>query len=225
MPQRLCVSYDAEVDDEPRAFADLDEATKTKALDVNRDFAVCDNWWGSTYADAERMGQCLGITIDHSHRTSAKTGQRIDQGPSIFFSGFCSQGDGACWIGRIEPRIDAAAAIAAEAPQDETLKQLATDCALVQVTIKLEHGCHGYANVRSVGRDSHSGTMEADCYLYDGDQLEYDLADVLLPLARRFADWIYTQLEAEYQYLTSDEYLTEYFSESDYRFDSNGRII
>jgi hypothetical protein len=42
---------------------------------------------------------------------------------------------------------------------------------------------------------------------------------------RDFADWIYDRLEAEYEYLISDEYVDEYLNDSDNMYDESGAII
>ena len=40
-----------------------------------------------------------------------------------------------------------------------------------------------------------------------------------------FADWIYKQLEKEWDYLSSEEQLIETAKANDYAFDSEGRIV
>jgi hypothetical protein len=49
------------------------------------------------------------------------------------------------------------------------------------------------------------------------------LEDDVTQLMRDFADWIYKNLEAEHDYLTSDECIDQYLAEE--KFDSLGQVI
>jgi hypothetical protein len=203
---------DIELDDDaPRTWEQLDVATREKVIEKNRDWNVSYEWWDFTYKDATRMGEILGI--------------RVDQ---INFSGFWSQGDGACFIGRYDHKVDAAQAIRAEAG-DEGLHRIADALTLLQMTLKLEHGCIASGTITKSGRYCHSGCMdfELEIDLQDGD-LGFDgdaLSNELRRLMRDFADWTYKQLEAEHEYLTSDEAIIEAIKDNDYLFDSEGSII
>ena len=225
MPQGVCVFDDN--DDKPRPFAELDNATKAKALEVNRDYDVEHvDWWQYTFEDAARMGECIGITIYQRTSTSARTGQVRDDGPDIRFSGFWSQGDGASFTGAYKPKADALSALAAEAPQDEKLKRIAEILQMCALTAQLEHGTDFFVVVTcSSNHYSHSGVMTAE--LSWDDSLGPCTADIneIESALRSFADWIYGQLESEHEYLTSDEHLAEVFTDSGRLFDADGRMI
>lgn len=55
----------------------------------------------------------------------------------------------------------------------------------------------------------------------DGRELG-DVEDDLIQLLRDFMDWIYKQLETEYDYKTSREQIIETIKANDYEFDEDG---
>ena len=65
-------------------YQDLDEPAKQKARDWYLNGLDYD-WWDSVYGMAIEDGYELGFIIT-----------------DINFSGFCSQGDGACWVGQVD---------------------------------------------------------------------------------------------------------------------------
>mgnify|MGYP000137187007 CR=1 FL=1 len=78
-------------------YAELSPQAKEYALEKARYQDHGYDWWDSTYEDAVTVGALLGIRIDtHTVRTSRG---REYQETCIWFSGFSSQGDGACFEG------------------------------------------------------------------------------------------------------------------------------
>lgn len=205
------------------SFNDLSERAQQRAIDDARYSEVDSDydWWDSVYEDAVRMAALLGIEIDqHDGKPHGYAG------PKIYFSGFCSQGDGACFQGTYRPKSDAFAAVKAEC-NDETLISLAKRLTTLNVESTLHHEVKlCYVTVSAYGRYSHSNTMSAT-YEYDADVAETDSAfeDDLLACLREFADWIYNQLEAEFDYLTSDEVVRERLIANEYVFDEDGAMI
>lgn len=49
--------------------------------------------------------------------------------------------------------------------------------------------------------------------------------DALLSHARSLARWLYLQLEKEYEYQSSEEYIADYFAANDHRFTDDGLIF
>lgn len=199
-------------------FSELSERAKDKARSAMRYRDVeFDNWWGFTFEDAVTVAALMGIDI-------GRDGRR----PAICFSGFCSQGDGASFSGWYNHKPDAVANVRAHAPQDEELIAIAEGLVVMQTTARLVHGARLYARIETSGHYSHSGTMgigDANYVDTEGEapHCPDEIADDLLALFRRFADWIYAQLEAEHDYLTSDEHLDEYLSKEE--FDEDGSVI
>lgn len=199
-------------------FAELSDEAKEIAREQNR---PDHDWWGDIYEDAVECAKCLGIEIGTEAVRLYGGGTRQD--PQIYFSGFSSQGDGAMFLGKYTPRADACAAIAAHAPQDEELKRIAMELTSFQIAVGLQYGRQIECEVkeyRNGGSYSHSGCIYVDAtFVDDGgsptNQDEWTLRDLL----RAFADWIYKQLEAEYDYLCSDEALSEL------EFDEEGALV
>ena len=139
--------------------------------------------------------------------------------PRIFFSGFSSQGDGACFEGRYRYKKGALAKIHAEAPKDVELQRIAKGLQDVQ----RRHFYRLEALCEHRGHYCHSGCMavevrhEEDRYRDIGDA-----EDDVTQLLRDFADWIYKQLEAEHDYRTSDEQVIEAIEAIPYEFYENG---
>ena len=118
------------------------------------------------------------------------------------------------------------AAVEAEC-NDETLISLAKRLTTLYVESTLHHEVKlCYVTVSTYGRYSHSNTMSAT-YGYDADVAETDSAfeDDLLACLREFADWIYKQLEAEHDHLTSDEAVKERLIDNKHVFDEDGAMI
>lgn len=208
-------------------FAELSESAKERARDKYRqDHEVWHEWWDCIYEDAVACSECLGIRID-THPVKLHGGD-TRQDPSIFWSGFCCQGDGAMFTGTYGYKADACAAIAAHAPQDKELAAIAAGLTLMQLTARLQHTNQLGAHVTAMNsRYNHSGCMSVQAFYEDGDDTAPDLTNAveeeLTSLLRRFADWIYTQLRAEDEYLNSDEHVDECLADDE--FDEDGDVV
>lgn len=208
------------------SFEMLSEKAQQAALDRYRYRWADHDWWDTTYEDAARMAEILGIEIDTERVT--KVSYEV---PKIFFSGFYSQGDGACFLGWYRPKGDVLSAMKAECT-DETLIGLAERLTVLSVTLASYPGFERLqAKITTEGRYSHSGTMRFSIeYEPQGIDSFDDFPaaytdDEIESCMRGFADWIYRQLEAEHDYLTSDAHLKERFAEDETRFDEDGDMI
>lgn len=188
------------------------------------------DWWDCIYEDAVRIGALLGISID-TYTVKTSRGREYQE-TCIFFSGFCSQGDGACYTGHYsQPKHDVVKVVTEYAPQDEELKRIAEGLTVLQVTARMKYGGHVSAIVTtSSGYYSHSGTMNFNISHDNDASSRYgnDFADIesdLTQLLRDFADWIYKQLEAEDEYMHSEEYIVEGFRADDNKFDEDGVML
>lgn len=178
-----------------------DELTDT-AKDKARQWlisATTDNtyWYESVIDAAKDAAAIMGIDID-----------------DVYFSGFGSQGDGACFTGRYAYAKGAAAKIEAEWSKDATLQRIARDLQRAQkrafytATARITHG----------SRYCHSYSMRADVDSDKGANIEDDLQSAF----RDFADWIYDSLQKEYEYITSVAQLAETAECNEWLFDENG---
>lgn len=204
-------------------YDELNDAQKVKAQDWYRSLAFSDSSdWEDVYEDADTCAKLLGIEIDRRAYKTVGGGTRYK--PCIWFSGFSDQGDGACFEGRYTYAKGAPDAIRAHAPEDEELHRIAK--ALQEVQCK--HFYQLIARMTHSGHHYHSGNMYVAVVRAgrDGDyDVPAEVEDEVTYLMRDFADWIYEQLEAEFDCQTSDEQVEESIRANDYDFDvGNGGI-
>lgn len=205
-------------------FAELSDKAKERARDKYREYGMDYEWWGSTYEDAVLCAAKLGIGIETRSVKLIGGGTRRD--PSIWFSGFSNQGDGASYEGHYNPTPNAVKSIVEHAPQDDELKAIAEGLTLLQITSRLHSKSQLCAQITVNGRYSHSGTMNvavSPVESVEDFQFHGDAEEALTALLRRFADWIYAQLEAEDEYLNSDECIDELLADNE--FDEDGTVI
>lgn len=202
-------------------FEELSDDAKEKAREWFRQYVFTDsNDWEHVYEDAATVGELIGI--DLRQRRVETIGGSIRYEPAIFFSGFWSQGDGACFEGDYTYKKGALKALKAhiggESEGDRTLLNIAERLQRLQrknfyrLEARMKHSGHYY----------HSGCMSVDVSLKDVDHWPDDSEIELKTCMRDFADWIYRQLEKEQEYQSSDEQVDENIKINEYTFDEDG---
>lgn len=182
-------------------FDELSDEAKEKAREWYRAGGYDYDWWSfDDYIDCAKF---IGIGIDN-----------------IYFSGFSSQGDGACFEGRYEYKKGGAKALKAHAPNDKELARIADGLQELQrknfyrLSASVRHRGHynhemctviDVENTNSTYRDCNSGTEEA-----------------LKDLLRDYMRWIYRQLEEEWEYLNADEQVDDNIRANEYEFEEDG---
>lgn len=201
-------------------FEELESDAQEKALEWMREGACQDShWYEFVYDDADSVFKILGI--DSRKPVKLMNGSTRYE-PAIWFSGFCSQGDGACFEGSYSYKPGALKAIKEHAPQDETLHDIAERLTRLQrrYFYKLT------AEVTHYGRyyHEHSASIQVedsrDSYRDIKPEDESELQDCLRDLMR----WIYSQLETEYEFQNSDETLKENILANGYEFTADGVV-
>lgn len=200
-------------------FDELSERAKQTARELytSGDYPGYD-WWDGVYDDAVRMAKLLGIEIGATKRTTARGHTYADI--NIWFSGFCSQGDGACFDGNYRYAPDAVKNIEQETT-DEELLRIAKELTLMQLTQRL----NGHEYFRGSIYSDNSNSIRTEIYDWGIDEVGEPDEDDFKQLMQDFADWIYKRLEDENDYLYSDEYVDERLSENDCVFDEDGHTI
>lgn len=182
-------------------YSELSETAKTKAREwyVSGDYPY-DEWWDSTYDWFKEVTAAMGFEVE-----------------DMRFKGFWSQGDGASWRGTWHPKEQMIAAVM-DCTEDEKLRDIAIKLFHLQFT----HGFKLRGDVAYLhNRYIHENAMEVALECEDRE-IDSDADATFLELTRELARWLYNQLEAEYEYLTSDEYVDEILDCNDYEFDENG---
>lgn len=198
-------------------FEELDDTAKEHARAWWRECENQDFDTDYVIEDAQRMGAIMGIILDVRPVKLMNGSSRLD--PIVYWSGFSSQGDGACFEGRYHYVKGAAKAIRKEAPTDKRLHSIADQLqsaqrgAFYRLEAKCQHRGHYY----------HSGCMQVDVWDRENEYSTNVDESAVTEALREFADWIYRQLEAEYEYRMSDENVDESIIANQYDFTKDGR--
>jgi len=185
-------------------FSELEDDAKETARAWYREGAFDYDWHEYVIEDAKTIGALMGIDVD-----------------KIYFSGFSSQGDGACFEGHYAYKKGSVKAVKEYAPQDKTLHVIAQGLAEVQ----RKNFYQLYANVKQSGHYMHEMCTDIDVrtdYDYYG-MTEYAV-DGIEEFLRDFMRWIYSSLEAEFDYLNSDSQVDWAIEANEYEFMEDGSI-
>ena len=199
-------------------YDELDDRAKERAREWYSRHVFEDSCdWEFVYEDAAEVADILGIDLRQRRVQLMGGGHRYE--PSIYFSGFWSQGDGACFEGTYRYAKGATKKIREYAPQDKELHRIADELQAVQ----RKHFYHLIASMNHTGHYRHSGCMSVEVeHTEDAYRDIGDAEDDIRQLMRDFADWIYDRLESEYDYQTSDEAVEEAIRANEYEFDEEG---
>lgn len=184
-------------------FNELSEDAKAKARDWYREGNSYDSFYSEcVIEDAKEAAACFGLDID-----------------KVYFSGFWSQGDGACFEGRYRYKAGWREALKAYAPKDETLQRIGEALQHAQ----RKHFYTLEANTKHRGHYYHSGCMSIEVENREerGRNIGYQETEISDAL-RGFADWIYRRLEEDYDYHNSDEAIDETIEANGYEFTEDG---
>ena len=198
---------------------ELSDAAKDAARAWYRQAGFNHDWFEFVFDDFERICALLGVEL----RTFPVRlyGGGIRQKPCIFFSGFWSQGDGACFEGRYRYARAAPRKIRSYAPKDGELHRIADALQAIQRRnfyqlhagiVHRDRYYHEYCMAISVERDSPTW-----------QDMTADAEDAVIEALRDLARWLFRQLEREYEFLTSDAAVDEAIAANEYTFTENGR--
>lgn len=199
------------------AFNELSDRAKDAAREWWRNGESQDFDSEYIFDNAVTCGKLMGIEI--STKSVKRMGGGTREQPVIYWSGFSSQGDGACFEGHYQYEKGSARAIRKHAPQDSELHGLADTLQKIQSRHSYKIG----ARMKHSGHYQHSGCMqvEVEC---DGRDVTQIVDDEIAQCMRDFADWIYRNLEREYEYRMSDENVDESIRCNEYEFTEEGKI-
>lgn len=179
-------------------FEQLSDTAKQKAIEWYREALGDNNYSESVIDDSKSIALLFGLEIDN-----------------VYYSGFSSQGDGACFEGSYRYQKGALKAVKEYAPQDVILHNIVKGLqdtqskAFYKLAATCKHSGHYY----------HSGCMSVDVYHLDDEYRDIgDAEDNITESLRAFADWIYKQLEQAYDYENSEENITETIIANEYEF-------
>lgn len=210
-------------------FDELSESAKDRARDWFRQFASDDfneSSASGVIEDCARHAALFGLDIRQRPVKLMNGSTRMD--PEVYYSGFCSQGDGASYSGSYSYHKGSVKAVESDAPSGEgkgyvgnnELNRIVRELHAIQ----RRHFYQINAVVRAGrSRYSHSATMEIDVERADERPMADEDQEAVSECLKDFADYIYRQLEREYEYRQSDEVVDEDISANGYEFDEHGK--
>ena len=198
---------------------ELSDAAKEKARAWYRQTGFDHDWFEFVYDDFERICAIVGVDLKTVRVRLYGGGVRLN--PCIWFSGFWSQGDGACFEGRYRYAKDAPRKIRDHARKDGELHRIADALQVIQrrdfyqlhaTVTHRDRYYHEYCMAISVERDSPTY-----------QDMTADAEETVIEALRDLARWLYRQLEREYDYLTSDDIVDDAITANAYTFTAAGR--
>ena len=175
-------------------FDELSDAAKEKARDWWREASAGDNYFSEPTIDEVKgdIGKALGFDISE-----------------VYWSGFSSQGDGACFVGTWRAADVNARALQQYAPQDKKLAQ-------IRKAMRAFARAHRNNTANIAHRDRY-------CHAYSTDIEADQDTETFAEIARDFMNWIYRSLEKAYEYENSNEQIDDCMSANEYTFTESGK--
>ncbi len=200
---------------------ELSDAAKEAARAWYREACLDYEWYDFVYEDFQIICGILGVTLRTSPVRLYGGGTRDKQ--QVWFTGFHSQGDGASFAGHYSHARGATKGIRAHAPRDDELHRIAD--ALQAVQRRNFHQLH--ASISQRGRYCHEYTMTIEV---ERDSPTWqpptdDAEDTVTEAMRDLARWLYRQLQAEYEHLTSDDAIDEALAANESTFMASGEYF
>ncbi len=199
-------------------FDELSDRAKERARDWWRNLES-QNFDASGVLDmASNVCSMLGIDVQTHSVKLLGGGTRLE--PNFYWSGFCSQGDGACFEGSYSYRKGALKALMEEFPTATDLHAIARNLQTIQrrnfyrLQASVRHSGHYYHALSTTIDVEDSVNTYRDLH-GDEEAIREELRDVM--------HWIYSALEREYEYVMSDEQVDENIRCNEYEFDEEGR--
>lgn len=187
-------------------FSELSDDAKKSAIDSYR------NLGGNFDADcvlydAKECAALIGIDID-----------------KIYYTGFSSQGDGACFTGYYKYVKGGLKALKEYAPIDTVLHNIGKALQDIQkgnfygLSCKIEHRGN-YYHENTIHIDGIDSTIPLS------DESYNEAEEIITEALKDFARWIYSNLEKENNYQNLDSTIEENIVANDYEFTAEGGIV
>lgn len=197
-------------------FRALPQYAQNEILNNHRDINTDHDWWGDVYEQFIEKVHKNGFEIN-KRSTKLRSGNHVWK-PVIQFTGFWSQGDGASFDGFLPLT---------------TLKQHLSNYPLLleyhkamAILISWESEgryCHKYSlRFKSEWKDPIRLSRLGGLRLRAAEQINHEahkqaeaFADAIKDKVYALCDELYSDLQTEYEYLTSDELILEYLGSND----------
>jgi hypothetical protein len=208
-------------------FDELSDAAKERARESYRRASEGDDFWSECVIDETvQQGELMGITFKERARTSM-SGKPLPGAPCIWWRGFSSQGDGACFEGTwraCDVKADKVADGWGDSPETTEIKRIAAE--FDRIAKKYPEASF---SVTHRGHYSHENCTEFDFSVAGDEETQISDGEIegaeesLKEAAKDFMRYIYRALEKEYEHQNSDEAVDENISANEYLFTEEGR--
>jgi hypothetical protein len=195
--------------DRAYSWDELSDQAKEKAIERNRDINIDNSWHDEVINDATEDLFNDGV-----------------EDVEILYSGFHSQGDGASFTGRVRDPKKWLKAIGME-----NIPQEVEDL----IYARIDRESSRYYHELTVGLIFQFETDDSVLFTYPfGPEvpMEFNLVELEDEIGRKGEKWlkstcrkIYSDLEKEYESLTSDDAVEDSLLANDYEYDEDGNII
>ena len=200
---------------------ELSDAAKEAARAWYRESCLDHEWYDFVYEDFQTICGILGVTLATSPVSLYGGGTRDK--PHLWWTGFWSQGDGASFEGSYAHARGATRAIRAHAPKDDELHRIADALQAAQK----RNFWQLHSTITQRGRYYHEYTMaieverDSPTWQPPTDDAEEAVTEAMRDLAR----WLYRQLRAEHDHLTSDDAIDETLVANESTFTAAGEYF
>lgn len=191
-------------------FNELSESAQEKAIEKLADINTDYDWWESTYEDFKELCKTLSIDVDLKN---------------TFFNGFYSQGSGSSFTADIDV-CECLKAIKNEKWKEYAPKENLSFYKVTDNMLRLCHLCT--CDIQPTNRES-SVRINFDSDTYGThtniDSVITEIEDFFEDVANTLNNWLFSQLQTEYEYQTSKEAIIETIEANEYEFTADGRMI
>lgn len=199
-------------------FSELENDTKETALEKMRDINVDHNWWDFIYDDFKTIAEFIGISVDLT---------------KTYFSGFYHQGQGSSYTAEVDIKklihgIQTKAWKEYAPNQEFDFPALSIDKRVLDLIGR--RIIDTYINVNPSNRGT-AINISVDlnysfnqCLNYDriDEQLSW-LEDWIEEVCKELNHFLFTSLQKEYEYPTSDKAVQETIEANEYSFTMEGK--
>lgn len=209
------------------SFEELSETSKDRVRTWYSEHGMDCAWWDSEFEYWADKLRGVGITVDDDPSTRGRAK------PSIRFSGFWSQGDGACFEGRVAPgdmvKFMDAHELGGRFPWVYKLASMSG----VSFSVRhVGHYSHEYCTRFEFSFDSFSDLISGDLMegvaaVYDdnlnGEVTGFEVAAT--DICRSYMRDIYKDLRSDYEGMMTDEAISDTCQANDWLFTADGRFF
>lgn len=206
-------------------FGELSDSAKEKAREWYRRCQDGDNFYAeSVYEDAAQIADLMGLDIRTRRVNLRGGGTRYD--PCIYYRGFSSQGDGACFEGAWRAGDVKVGGVKDYASQDAELHRIAKEFediakAFPNGYFKVAHSGHYYHEHCTSFDFELSPDLDDDAGRTNEASIE-EAEEALKEAAKDFMRWIYKSLEQAWEWENADEQVDESIIANECEFEEDG---